>query len=222
MDLVSAERISLQNSTHILGLKWTTQSEDCAKLMTSVDVRIYEDAENTISRSFAIPTNCVKNGQFQNSFTTTLRHSSYFGYSDNLCADVTWTPLDICRKYKLELEPEYSSSLRGKSLSLEIYTPGVGGNSKKISTRKRCRSMKIKFLYCVFFLYNFLDASSCCSVLTSPTGVFQSADYDGRFGCTWLISVEKNFTIWLTFTVFQLESSYYRIKVCYYQRGRVC
>ncbi|XP_046442290.1 uncharacterized protein LOC124192838 [Daphnia pulex] len=183
MDLVSFERISLQNSTHILGLKWTTQSEDCAQLMTSVDVRIYEDAEDTISRSFAIPTNCVKNGQFQNSFTTTLRHSSYFGYSDNLCTDVTWTPLDICRKYKLELEPEYSSSLRGKSLSLEIYTPGVG------------------------------DASSCCSVLTSPTGVFQSADYDGRFGCTWLISVEKNFTIWLTFTVFQLESSYYRIKV---------
>jgi hypothetical protein len=151
MDLVSFERISLQNSTHILGLKWTTQSEDCAQLMTSVDVRIYEDAEDTISRSFAIPTNCVKNGQFQNSFTTTLRHSSYFGYSDNLCTDVTWTPLDICRKYKLELEPEYSSSLRGKSLSLEIYTPGVGGNSKKISTRKRCRSMKIKFLYYDFF-----------------------------------------------------------------------
>jgi hypothetical protein len=29
MDLVSFERISLQNSTHILGLKWTTQSDDC-------------------------------------------------------------------------------------------------------------------------------------------------------------------------------------------------
>jgi hypothetical protein len=96
--------------------------------MTSVDVRIHEDVENAISRSFSIPTNCIKNGQFQNSFTTTLRHSSYFEYSDNLCTDVTWTPLDICRKYKLEIEPEYSSSLRGKSLSLEIYTPGVGGN----------------------------------------------------------------------------------------------
>ena len=207
MNLVSLERISLRNSTHALRLKWSTQSEDCAQLMTSADVRIYEDTADSFLRSFAIPTNCIKNGQFQNSFTTTFFHPSSPEYSSNICTDITWTPLDVCRKYKLEVEPEYSSSLRGKALSLEMYTPGVG-NSEFSQGFWHWKTHSF-----LMNLFMFLDASNCCSILTSPTGIFQSIDYDGKYGCTWLISVEKNYTIWLTFTNFRIESSYYRLQV---------
>ena len=113
---------SLQNSTHMLGLKWSAQSGDCAQLMTSVNLRIYEDASETILRSIVVPNECLGNG-YQNSFSASF---SSLRNSNASCTSVTWEPFDICRKYKLEVEPEYYSSLRGKSSSLEIFTSGAG------------------------------------------------------------------------------------------------
>jgi hypothetical protein len=51
-------------------------------------------------------------------------------------------------------------------------------------------------------------------MVTSSSGVLRSLNNDGNYnGCTWLISVEKDSTIWLTFTEFFIEGSYYSVKV---------
>ena len=58
-----------------------------------------------------------------------------------------------------------------------------------------------------------LDSSKCCYMLSQSTGQFQSINYDSNFECSWLIAVEENHNIWLTFTEFQLERYYYHIQV---------
>ena len=58
-----------------------------------------------------------------------------------------------------------------------------------------------------------LDSSKCCYMLSQSTGQFQSINHDNNFECSWLIAVEDNHNIWLRFTEFQLESSYYHIQV---------
>lgn len=114
------EQIQLQNSTHELGLKWSVKSEDCAKLLTSADLRIYEDGSNSMLRALTIPSECLGDKN-SNSFFT-----QFSSFNDTLCPSIDWIPLDICRKYKLEVEPKYSFSWEGKSSSLELYTQGAG------------------------------------------------------------------------------------------------
>ena len=46
-------------------------------------------------------------------------------------------------------------------------------------------------------------------MLSHPTGSFQSINYADNYGCSWLIVVEPNHTIWLTFTEIQLDWYYY-------------
>lgn len=122
-DLISLEHTPSSNSTHVLSIQWSAQSRDCAQLMTSVDLRIYEDASDSMLRSYTVPSDCIGNA-YQNSFSASF---SSLGQTDNkICSSISWEPLDICRKYKLEVEPEYSSSLRGKSSSFEIFTSGSG------------------------------------------------------------------------------------------------
>lgn len=104
----------------MLGLRWSVKSGDCAKLMTSAYVQIYEDASDTVSRGFTVPAECLGDKN-KNSF-----FSKFSSIGDSLCPSVSWNPLDICRKYKVEVEPEYSSLWKGKSSSLKIYTPGTG------------------------------------------------------------------------------------------------
>ncbi|XP_046645192.1 uncharacterized protein LOC124335776 isoform X3 [Daphnia pulicaria] len=178
-DLVSFEHTPLSNSTHMLGLQWSAQSRDCAQLMTSVNLKIYEDASDSMLRSYSVPSECIGNA-YQNSFSVSF---SSLEKENNICSSINWEPLDICRKYKLEVEPEYFSSFRGKSSSLEIFTSGT-------------------------------DLSNCCYMVTFSSGVLSSLNNDGNYnGCTWLISVEKDSTIWLTFTEFFIEGSYYSVKV---------
>jgi hypothetical protein len=65
-----------------------------------------------------------------------------------------------------------------------------------------------------FFFLIFIDLSNCCYMVTFSSGVLSSLNNDGNYnGCTWLISVEKDSTIWLTFTEFFIEGSYYSVKV---------
>lgn len=52
-----------------------------------------------------------------------------------------------------------------------------------------------------------------CNFLTSSSGSFRSTDNDATYDSTWFISVEPNNTIWLTFSQFYIEGSYYRVKV---------
>ncbi|XP_057364884.1 uncharacterized protein LOC130685586 [Daphnia carinata] len=179
-DLVSLEQVFTPSSTNILTLKWSVRSEDCAQLMTSVNLRIYEDESDSLLRSLIVPSDCIENA-YKNSFSTTL---SFFGNetNSNSCRSIVWEPLDMCQKYKLEIEPEYAYLQKGSSSSLEIFTSGVVG-----------------------FI--------CCNILTSASGTLRSVDYDGCYGgSTWLIVVEKNATIWLTFDAYLIES-HYRLKV---------
>ncbi len=85
----------------------------------SVKIRIYEDESDTMLQSFTVPADCLGNEK-QNDFSATL---SSFGDG---CSSVTWKPLEICQKYKLDIEPEYFSALRGKLSSLDIFTPSTG------------------------------------------------------------------------------------------------
>ncbi|KAI9562182.1 hypothetical protein GHT06_013147 [Daphnia sinensis] len=177
-DLVSLEQVFTSTSTHALALKWKVRSEDCAQLMTSVNLRIYEDESDSVLRSLIVPSDCIGNA-YQNSFSTTI---SFFGNELNSCRSIVWEPLDMCRKYRLEVEPEYAYLWKGSSSSLEIFTSGA-------------------------------DGSNCCHMLTSAFGTLRSGNHDGNYnGCTWLIVVEKNATIWLTFNETAIES-HYRIKV---------
>jgi hypothetical protein len=146
-DLVSFEHTPLSNSTHMLGLQWSAQSRDCAQLMTSVNLRIYEDASDSMLRSYSVPSECIGNA-YQNSFSASF---SSLEKENNICSSIDWEPLDICRKYKLEIEPEYLSSFRGKSSSLEIFTSGTG----KQKDKKKSFSTVIQTYKCmIFFLFN--------------------------------------------------------------------
>jgi hypothetical protein len=130
----------------MLGLQWSAQSRDCAQLMTSVDLRIYEDASDSVLRSYSVPSECIGNA-YHNSFSATF---SSLGRENNICGSITWEPLDICRTYKLEVQPEYSSSWRGKSSSLEIFTSGAG--KEKINTPLKFRLIKI-YTYLILNIY---------------------------------------------------------------------
>lgn len=119
---MSLEHVFTRNSTHILALKWSARSDDCAQLMTSVKLRIYEDESDNLLRSFIVPTHCIGNA-YQNSFSAKF---SFFDDETNFCRSIAWEPLDTCRKYKLEAEPEYASSWSGNSSSIEMFTSGAG------------------------------------------------------------------------------------------------
>ena len=75
--------------------------------------------------------------------------------------------------------------------------------------------LKFRRIESIFFLFHiFIDRSNCCYMFTSSSGVLSSLDGDENYnGCTWLISVEKNSTIWLTFTEFYVDGSYFSMKV---------
>lgn len=90
--------------------------------MTSVDVRIYEDESDSLLRSFSVPVDCL-DGKHKNSFSTTF---SSVNQQSTSCSSLNWNPLDLCRKYKLEIEPEYLSACRGKSVGTELFTSGIG------------------------------------------------------------------------------------------------
>ena len=120
-NLVSLQRVPLQNSTHMFSLTWSVFSEECALLLNSINLRIYEDESNTALQSYIVPTDCLGNGK-QNYFTTELFSTEYSG----TCSNVNWKPLDVCRKYMLEVEPDYYSAIKGKLSYLEIFTPSTG------------------------------------------------------------------------------------------------
>ncbi len=79
------------------------------------------------------------------------------------------------------------------------------------------------------------EYSTCCNVLNSTTGsirvprkdyynnyyattmpYYYTSDKNGNsgdIGCNWIIFVEKNSTIWLTFTEFNVQHNSYLVKV---------
>jgi hypothetical protein len=118
----SVEVMQSQNSTHSLNLQWSIESEDCAELVTSVDVRIYQDSSDSIFSAYTIPVSCfISNDNYL--FSAAL---SSLNNNPLKCRDISWRPLDICRDYNIEVQPEYPSQLKGQSLSKEIFTSGIG------------------------------------------------------------------------------------------------
>ena len=123
-NMKSVEVMPSQNSTHSLNVQWSIESEDCAQLLTSVDVRIYRDSSDSIFSTYTIPIECFTNYN-NNLFSTAL--SSFGNNGAEKCREIAWRPLDICRDYYVEVQPEYASSqLKGRSLSKEMFTSGQG------------------------------------------------------------------------------------------------
>lgn len=179
-----------------LNLQWSVQSEECAQLISSVDVRIHEDGAGNPWRSYTVPAECFSKPGW-NSFTVE---------NDYCNTAVAGMPLEKCRNYKVEVEPKYSSTWSGRS-SLVDYFSAVRGTAPFF-----------QFLNFLDYKTNVenVDENSCCNYLTSSSGNFQSVNYDGKFDCSWLISVDPQNVIWLTFSQFQIESYYYHVKVDIY------
>ena len=102
----SVEVMPSQNS---LDVQWSIESEDCAQLLTSVDLPRFSqfnifDLRKSIVYTF--PVECFKNYN-NNLFAAAL---SSFGNGAEKCRDIAWRPSDICRDYYVEVQPEYASS----------------------------------------------------------------------------------------------------------------
>jgi len=123
--LNSLKATSRQLLTTGVDLEWSIQSGDCAQLVTSVGVRIYEEGRANSSEplnSYTVPSDC------------TVKDSSNRFYIDNekeSCYKPTGLPFERCRSYTLELQVEYSSTWKGKSSFVDLYTAGNGMLIKK-------------------------------------------------------------------------------------------
>ena len=186
-----------------ISLSWSVQSEDCARLISSVDIVIYNDGSETPWRSYKVPATCFAKS---NSSSFTIDNT------DSCNSDITGMPLQYCRNYKLEMWPRYDSNWNGQSLAVEYFAAGGAvpadntgnGNCIAYISNEQVQSIIEAF---------FAVEPRCCYLLKSSLGSFQSVNYDGKFDCNWLISVEPNSVIWLTFSQFQVENYYYHVKV---------
>ena len=114
--------ISASARSDSLILNWEDNS-GCASRLTSVNLRLWSDGVVPVSKedglkplnSLQIPRSCLRltnNGQ--NLFSITL--------SANQSCPIQWKPLDNCRKYKLEMESQYSSTWNGPTFTQEVFT----------------------------------------------------------------------------------------------------
>lgn len=106
--------------TNGVDLEWSIQSGDCAQLVTSVNVRIYDQGRANSSEplsTYTVPSECMTKG-FPNRF--------YIDNKNGSCYKPTGLPVERCRSYTLELQAEYSSTWKGKSSFVDLFTAGNG------------------------------------------------------------------------------------------------
>ncbi len=116
----SLEATSRQYPTAGVDLKWSIQSNDCAQLVTSVDVRIYDEGRANSSeplRSYNLPPDCLKKETY-NRFSIDNQRDS--------CYNPTGLSLEMCRSYTLEMQAEYSSTWKGQSSFVDFFIDGRG------------------------------------------------------------------------------------------------
>ena len=121
LSVTSLEAVSRSDSSNGINIKWSVESQECAQLISSVDVRIYDNAVSSPLRSYSVPSYCFGKTSL-NSFTID---------TDYCNSAIIERPLELCRYYKLELEPKYSSTWNGRSSIVDFFAAGVDNSSTK-------------------------------------------------------------------------------------------
>ena len=104
-------------------LNWEDNT-GCASRLTSIRLRLWPDGVVPLvkeedlkpANSLNIPRSCLQltNDGKQDLFSVIL--------SANHSCRISWKQLDNCRKYKLEMESQYSSTWNGPTFALEMFT----------------------------------------------------------------------------------------------------
>lgn len=121
----SSNLISLKTTSRYGSIlaEWSVQSKDCARLLTSVDTRIYEEDQANSSnplRTSSASSTCLSHYRLQNQFEIGINETSSY------CYNSTGLPLEMCRSYTLEVQPNYLSNLQGRSSFVDFFTTGRG------------------------------------------------------------------------------------------------
>ena len=183
-------------------MNWTVNSNDCARQLDSILVKVREPLANQSLISFKMASRCFSSASsagilasnVANSFTAVLspRHQI------DECR-YKWSQLLQCQKYQLTVEPGYwSGSWNERRLQIGPTA------AQKIFASQVLRQ--------------------CCNRLTDPSGMLTSTsplkDDDERH-CFWWISVQPNRTIWLTLNQFKVKGSNVYFKVLSFNRNQV-
>ncbi|XP_045028206.1 uncharacterized protein LOC116935922 isoform X2 [Daphnia magna] len=115
--------ISASARSSSLTLNWEDNS-GCAPQLTSLNLEIFQDGMvdkgEKANATVVIPRSCFKQPIGEgNLFSLTLPTSE-------LTCPIVWKPLDVCRKYKINMSSQYSSTWNGPSSSSEIFTEQEG------------------------------------------------------------------------------------------------
>ena len=105
----------------MMNVSWIVNSEDCARLMTSVNLRIYEEKmtdQSPASSSVNLPKTCLEGDEHMFSASLAVAQP---GNSEDSCPDL-WKPFDRCRKYQVEMETEFASTWKSATSSWNIFT----------------------------------------------------------------------------------------------------
>ena len=139
--------VNVSALSHSLDLSWEDNS-GCASQLSSVNLRFWPDGiisdketQNLAPiKSLEIPRNCLKLssniGDGQNnifSFTLSSNKSCSRPVMKGSVVNVNlqWTPLDNCRKYTLEMEPQYFFKWNGPKITQDIFTSSQQGLKNK-------------------------------------------------------------------------------------------
>ncbi|KAI9558632.1 hypothetical protein GHT06_015420 [Daphnia sinensis] len=112
--------ISASSRSSSLTLNWEDNS-GCAPQLTSLNLEIFQDGivgnRKKANATVIIPRSCFKQpiGE-ENLFSLALPTSEL------MTCPIEWKPLDVCRKYRIFMSSQYSSTWNGRSSSSEIFT----------------------------------------------------------------------------------------------------
>ncbi|XP_059351846.1 uncharacterized protein LOC130690021 [Daphnia carinata] len=115
--------ISASAHSSSLTLNWEDNS-GCAPQLTSLSLELFKDGiadiEGKANATVVIPRSCFKQPKGEeNLFSLALA-------TNELTCPIGWKPLDACRKYSVDMTPQYSATWNGLSSSFEIFTEQEG------------------------------------------------------------------------------------------------
>ena len=100
-----------------LNASWIMRSDDCNSILSSVQLKIYEDATtDSATSSLTLPKSCL----FQN-----VDHGTRVSLPSSNCS-VPWQSLDKCRRYRMTFEAEFASQWKSEPSSWEVFTAESG------------------------------------------------------------------------------------------------
>ncbi|XP_046459694.1 uncharacterized protein LOC124206095 [Daphnia pulex] len=126
--------ISVATQNNSLMLNWEDNS-GCAPQLTSFTLKIFQDGiVDKVERpnmTVTVPRSCLKRSANEdNLFSLVLP-------ANQLTCPIEWKPLDRCRKYRIDMNSQYSATWNGPSSSWEIFT-GQGFSNYTSDITWRC------------------------------------------------------------------------------------